>query len=385
MATIYDVARAAGVSPASVSRVLNRPTTVSEALRQKVLAAIDELDFSPRAEAVARARLGIKTIAVVAPFSSHAAASRRVAGIVSAAQRENVEVLLYDHPSATISGDAVLSTIPVRGRVDGVVVVSLPLDAPTAARLLARHLPTVLLDTSHPQFPSISTDDEVGGRLAAEHFLEMGHTFLGFLGESTVQATSPSSRRWRGFSSAFESKGIDVQAQVLRVDSGPDDAARVAVSMLTRPEAPTAIFASDDDRAAAVLQAAATLGIEVPRELAVIGFDDSPVARILGLGTVRQPLEQSGEFAARMLLRLLENKPIPQIPTLRVELISRRSSGASRHAVQGDRADSRDDERPERQETLMFGMRECRRCLDTSAMSSMSRHSCRRCPENRPR
>jgi len=326
-ATIYDVARAAGVSPATVSRVVNRPELVSAQARQRVLAAIDELDFRPRAEAVARARLGIRSIGVVAPFAAHQAAARRLAGIVKSAP-DQVEIVLYNHPSATETYSPTLAALPVRGRLDGLIVMSLPIDDDTAARLLNRRVPTVLLDTHHTLFPSIATDDEAGGRLVAEYMLSRGRRRFGFIGENPRRQDSPSAQRWRGFSHALREAGTEWSA-IKTGWTGDDfrETARVALRILGSTDGPIAVFASDDGRGAGVLQAAAALGKSVPDDALVFGFDESQLAQVLGLATVRQPLEESGALAVSMILAIIEGDDVPPQSVLRVQLVPRRSAG----------------------------------------------------------
>jgi DNA-binding LacI/PurR family transcriptional regulator len=286
--TIRDVAAAAGVSLSTVSLALNSPARVSAATRQRVLDAVDELGFVPKAEAVARARRGVGRIGVLAPFSTYPSAARRVTGILRAVGDRPLEVVLFDQESAAHSSTPLLGSLPVTGRLDGIIVVSRPLDPSVAGRL--SRLRTVLLDVRHPGFDSVSASDEAGGRLVAEHLLARGHRRFAFLSEAQESDAyvSPSQRRLAGFRAALP--GLPVTAAV--------GAART----LLVEHRPTAVFAANDLLAAGVLRAAHSLGLAVPDDVAVVGFDDGDLAETLDLTTVRQPLEESGRIALEMLL-----------------------------------------------------------------------------------
>lgn len=323
--TIYDVARRAGVSTATVSRTLNNPLRVAVETRTRVLVAVDDLDFVPKADAVSRARRGVGRIGVIAPFTSHDAARRRFNGILREAG-DVLEVVAYDHPSAAASPFPLLSVLPTTGHLDGLIVMSFALDDAVAARLEARDYPVVLLDTDDERFPSITTNDHQGGRLAARHLVDLGHERIAYLGEAQHVATreAPSTRRLAGLRDHLTESGIPLPDTSIRLSpNGTHVAALEAISLLRLKDRPTAIFASDDIRAAGVLRGAATLGITVPDDLSVIGYDDGDLAETLGLTTVRQPLEESGVLAVRTMRQRLHTTTTPATTTLRVKIITR--------------------------------------------------------------
>lgn len=198
--TIYDVAAEAGVSISTVSLTLNSPGRVSERTRRRVLAAVDALGYVPKPDAVAKARRGVGRVGVIAPHTSYPSVARRLNGVLRAAATRPLEVVLFDHESAAESASPLLSSLPVTGRLDGLIVVSIPLDDAVARRLTAVKLPTVLVDVRHPGFDSVHTDDVAGGRLAAEHLIARGHRRFGFLGEAQTsdRYVSPSRRRLEG-------------------------------------------------------------------------------------------------------------------------------------------------------------------------------------------
>ncbi|MDN3357358.1 LacI family DNA-binding transcriptional regulator [Actinomadura sp. DC4] len=313
MPTIRDVAAEAGVSVSTVSLVLNSPDRVREPTRRKVLAAVEALGFVPKAEAVARARRGVGRVGVLAPYTSYPSAARRLAGVLEAVAHRPVEVVVFDQESAARTPSPLLASLPVTGRLDGIIIVSRPLE-------VAPRLPTALVDVRHPGLDSVYTDDAFGGRLAAEHLLRRGHRRFGFLGEAqeSDRYVSPAQKRLAGYRTALAGAALDVRLT--------GDALTGARALLTGADRPTAVFASDDTLAAGVVRAAHELGLSVPADVSVVGFDDGPLAEALGLTTVRQPLEESGRTGMELLLQRLERPgAAAREVTLGLELIMRGS------------------------------------------------------------
>lgn len=329
-ATIYDVATRAAVSISTVSLALNAPNRVRPATLERILAAADELHYVPKAEAVAHARRGVRRIGVMAPFTSYTSFSRRLNGVMRYLNRGAWEIVVYDQESAAFTVPS-LASIPLTNKLDGLIVMSLPLEDKTADRILHRRLPTVLVEARRPGFSSVSIDDAEGGRLAARLLLDRGHTRVGFIGElkrTRPDVTLPGDVRRDAFRDALAVAGHPLLEQRIRVvPHDPDAACHAAHSLLDLPDRPTAIFAQDDVLAGGVLKAARARRIRVPEELAVIGFDDSEIAHHLGLTTVRQPLEESGELAADMLVAQLSSPGRSlQHTTLALELIERETT-----------------------------------------------------------
>lgn len=329
-ATIYDVASEAGVSISTVSLALNSPARVSDRTRQRVLRAADRLGYTPKPEAVAKARKGVGRIGVIAPYTSYPSVARRLSGVLQAVGDKPVEVVVFDHPSAARSSSPLLAGLPLTGRLDGLIVVSLPLENGTADRLTAQGLPVVLVDVSRPGFDSVHTDDTEGGRLVAEHLVERGYTSFGFLGESQASDAyvSPGQRRLAGFRAGLDGAGRQLPPESVHfTEHGLERAAAAAEEALSGPRRPAALFAGDDTLAAGALRAARKLGLNVPGDLAVAGFDDTELAQALDLTTVRQPLEESGRAAVELLLRRMNggSSAVREV-NLRLELVPRNST-----------------------------------------------------------
>jgi DNA-binding LacI/PurR family transcriptional regulator len=317
-ATIYDVAARAGVSTSTVSLALNAPSRVKASTLNRILEAVDALDYVPKTEAVIRARRGVGRLGVIAPFTSFPSFARRLNGVLGAAAEQHLEVVVYDEPSAAT---ARLASLPLTRRVDGLIVMSLPFSDDVAKRLLEQRVRTVLVELQRPGFSSVTIDDTAGGRMVAELLTREGHTRCAFVGhaQQTHEYVSQSESRLSGFRS-----GLAAPPKVRLVHHSFEAARAGARDLLSSAERPTAIFAHDDILAAGVLRAANELGLSSPTDLAVVGFDDSEIAEPLGLTSVRQPLEESGEIAAQTLLAHLDDpRRTPRNTTLALTLIER--------------------------------------------------------------
>ncbi len=159
--TIYDVAKQAGVSIATVSRMLNAPGKVNGETRERILAAIDALGFVPKAEARARAMHGTGRIGVISPFFTAPSFVQRLRGIAEALSAKKFELVIYTVDSADhLKG--FLSSLPLTGNLDGLIILSLPVDDADARRLVDHGLPTVLVEFPHPSLSSVEIDDVHG-------------------------------------------------------------------------------------------------------------------------------------------------------------------------------------------------------------------------------
>lgn len=327
--TIYDVATLAGVSISTVSLALNAPTRVSAETRRKVLEAVDALGFVPKPEAVARARRGVGRVGIVAPYTSYPSVARRLNGILHTGSQHALEIVLFDQESAAQSSSPLLSSLPITGRLDGLIIVSLLLDEAVARRLTDLRLPTVLIDTHYSGFDSVSTSDFSGGRLVAGHLIARGHHHFSFLGETqqSLLYVSPAQQRLAGYRAALSEAGFSLIENDVRFTAHDIRSAfETAKLLLSVEHRPTAIFASSDTLAAGALKAAYDLGLTIPDDIAIVGFDDGELAEALNLTTVRQPLEESGRAAMERLLQQLDKPDTVREVTLGLELILRGTS-----------------------------------------------------------
>jgi LacI family transcriptional regulator len=317
--TIYDVAALAGVSISTVSRVLNSPERVSDDARQKVIVAIDELGFIPKAEARARALQNLPRIGVLTPFFTAPSFVQRLRGIGSALTPTNHELIIYTVDSLPLL-QGYLTNLPIKGNLDGLIVMSLPVDDASTHRL-AQHGPhTVFIENCKAGFTNIEIDDFQGGRLAAQYLLSKGHKRCGFIGDINPPdfAIRPVVQRLKGFQQGLSDAGITLGNEYIRSSSYEQEATKQAVTeLLNLPLPPTAIFAAADIQATVALKVARGMGLHVPGDLAVLGFDDLDLADYVGLTTIRQPLDDSGRIAVELLLSQLAE---PSQPSQHIQL-----------------------------------------------------------------
>jgi DNA-binding LacI/PurR family transcriptional regulator len=326
--TIRDVARHAGVSVATVSRVLNDVPVVRTEMRERVNAAIGELGYRPSSTARSLSLGRAQAIGVVAPFFTSPSVIERLRGVVERVGERGYDLMLYDIEAPIHRVDA-FRDFARRARVDGLLVLSLPLLADEVAALRRENLPVVLVDAEHDGVAHVAIDDVRGGELAAEHLLTRGHRRIGFVGDVAANpfGFTSSERRRRGLRVALERAGIVPDAALERLGRHDRADARVlATDLLGGEHRPTAVFAASDTQAIGVLEAARSLGLRVPEDVAVIGFDDIEVASLLELTTVRQPLRQSGARGADLLLSAIEGGTPPRAALEPLTVIQRRTT-----------------------------------------------------------
>jgi DNA-binding LacI/PurR family transcriptional regulator len=327
--TIRDVARHSGLSVATVSRVLNDMPIVSADTRDRVRRAVDELGFRRSATARSLSLGRSQTVGVVAPFFTTPSVVERLRGISERLVQHGYDLMLFDVETPGQRADA-LRDFAQRDRVDGLLVISLPLSDDEVDALRQDDLPVVLVDIGHPGLPHVVIDDVRGGELAAGHLIERGHRRIGFIGDLPANpfGFTSSERRREGFRRALLAAGIERADELERLGvHGRESARALARELLGPDDRPTAIFAASDVQAFGALEAADALGLRVPEDVAVIGFDDIEIAATVGLTTVRQPLGESGARGAELLLMAIEGggqEPVEELEPLAV--IERRTT-----------------------------------------------------------
>jgi LacI family transcriptional regulator len=312
--TIYDVAELSGVSITTVSRFLNMPDKVNPETRARIITAIDALGFVPKAEARARALKQNGRIGVITPFFTAPSFVQRMRGIASSLSKGNYELVIYT-VETTDHLRSYLSSLPITGSLDGLIIMSLPITDEEANRLVEHGMQTVLIEYPHKKMNSVEIDDVLGGRMAVEYLLKKGHRRIAFLGDTDLPEFSihPVSQRLVGFRQALADANIPLPDTFIRLAPYTQEQTRIAAEeLLALPEPPTAIFAATDFQALGVLKAARKSNIQVPEQLAVIGFDDLDWAEYADLTTIRQHLDESGRLAVETLLAHIAdpNRPV---------------------------------------------------------------------------
>lgn len=324
--TIVDVAEISQVSISTVSRVINTPEKVNLATRQKVYDAIDKLGFVPQAEARARALRYKGRIGVITPFFTAPSFVQRLRGIAATLSKENFDLIIYTVDSNNRL-QSYLSSLPLTGNLDGLVIVSLPVADNDVNRLIEHDLPTVLIEFPHPLLNGVEINDVEGGRIATEYLIKKGHKRIAFLGDTDLPEYSihPVNLRLKGFRQTMKTANLEIPKDFVRLAPYSQDQARiVARELLDNPNPPTAIFAATDLQALGVLKAARQMDIKIPDQLAIIGFDDLDMADYEDLTTIRQHLDESGRIAIEILLSHITDPTRPaQHITLPLSLIER--------------------------------------------------------------
>jgi DNA-binding LacI/PurR family transcriptional regulator len=329
-ATIQDVARLANVSVATVSRVLNKSTAVKPATRDRVLVAIKELDYTPNLSA-RRLKTGrTLSIGVFLPFLTLPSYSERLRGVQKALADTIYDLVLVSAETADHI-NACVTNLLHSSRVDGAIVVSINLTPKHVEQFQQTGTSVVLVDSHYPPLNRVFVDDAAGGYQATQHLIGLGHSKIGFLSDYLDNPFGFVGMRHRfdGYCHALTEAGISSRQEYCQHGQlGGREAFQKAKNLLTLPDRPTAIFAASDTHAVGVLKAAHELGIRVPEELSVVGYDDIRDAEYLNLTTIKQYLFKMGMEATQLLLSSLED---PSAPTceirLQTELVLRGTTG----------------------------------------------------------
>lgn len=323
---MLSVAARAGVSDATVSRVLSGSKSVSASTRERVLAAVEELNYRPNGLARRLRRGRTEAIGVIVPFSMSPSAVERLRGVVAGLEGTDYDLVLFD-VQAPEHRLKTFAHVAQPDRVDGILLVSLPPREEELELVRRAGLPLVLVDAEHPAAPRVVIDDAHGGALAAEHLIALGHRRIAFVGDVLPSPFGFPRTRFAGFARALAAAGIELPTELIREGPHGREVARaLARELLALQAPPTAIFAASDTQAVGVLAAARERGLAVPRDLSVIGFDDVEPAELVGLTTVRQPLWASGRRGVELLLGSLEDPREPEEEVLPLEVVVRRTT-----------------------------------------------------------
>ena len=309
--TISDVAKAAGVSTATVSYVLNRPQHVTNATRAKVLDAIERLGYVRNASA-RQLRDGRSRIVGLVIIDSNPFNIELTRGVEDAVVEEG-HVVVVCNSATSAAREARNLRLLTEQNVDKVLITPVSRDKLVQLdQLRDRGASIVFVDYPVPRKDhcSVSVDDKLGGRLAAEHLIGLGHTRLALINGHPTMFTLGDRRK--GFVAGLEAAGLelaparDIETESVSVAAGEEAAGR----LLDGEDRPTAVFCGNDTLAIGALRAAIRRGLSVPDDLAIVGYDDLVFAELsaVPLTTIRQPSYQLGYRAAKLLLDEAENR-----------------------------------------------------------------------------
>ena len=323
--TIYDVAERAGVSKSLVSLVLRGSARVSDEKRDAVLAAVDALGYTPSRLAAGLAGSRTRSVGVVIDEFENLWFAPALAGLRAALAEERISLSVADAALNAHLGIDPLEAFRAL-RVDGVVLAG---EAPAGA-LERLGVPVIVLGTrgeAAADAPVVASDEVAGGRLATAHLLDLGHRDVACVSAPGASAAA----REAGYAAEMGARGLE--PRIVRAERTDEaSAGRAAAGILGSPvtPCPTAVFAVNDPMAVGVIGAAVERGLAVPRDLSVVGYDDSPIASygLLSLTSVSGDPRELGEVAGRELVALIAGRDAPERTLLAPRLVVRGSTAA---------------------------------------------------------
>ena len=331
-ATLAEIARAAGVSTPTVSKVLNGRSDVAPATRVRVEELLRRHGYSRRRGSGQPAPL----LDLVFHELESAWAMEVIRGVENVARQHGLNVVLSESAGRLTPGQTWVDGVLAR-RPTGVVLVLSNLDPRQRAQLTSRDIPFVVMDPAGDpgdDVPSIGATNWHGGLAATRHLIELGHRRIAVMGGPSRMMCSRA--RIDGYRAALETAGLPVDPGLVREGNFHHETGySLGLELLRLPDRPTAIFTGNDLQALGLYEAARELGLRIPQELSVVGFDDLPIARWIGppLTTVRQPLTEMAEAAARLVIDLSKGaRPAALRADLATRLVERSSTAPPRAA-----------------------------------------------------
>jgi len=328
--SIKDIARAAGVSHSTVSRALAESPLVKEETRERIKQLAKEMGYSPHALARSLVTRRTQTVGVVVTTIADPFVSEIVRGLEETGQNHGYTIILCNSNAEPRRELAAVKALREK-RVDGIIVTASRVGDLYLPLLEDFGVPIVLINNQQTgkYVYSIGTDDLRGGQIATEHLLSLGHTRIAYI--ASPNNVNSSQARMNGYRMALESHGIALDPALLADGDGRPAAAMEATTRLLSQDAhPTAIFCYNDMTAIGTIRALKRMGIRVPDDISVVGYDDIPIVEYLDppLTTIRQRKYDMGCMAMEMLLRLLSGADDVHDVTIEPTLVVRESTSA---------------------------------------------------------
>lgn len=305
MATIKDVARAAGVSTATVSHVLNGTRNVSDELRARVHAAIAELHYQPSRVAASLRTKRSNSILLIIPDIANPFFPPLVRGVQDTFEPESYAIIV-GNTDRRRSRETEFLNLALRTNADGLIITASEIEYEDLLPLAARGVQTVLIGThiDHPNLDVVRIDNRAAACEAVQHLIDLGHRRIAMA--FGPMSTSSLEQRRQGYQQAMAAAGLPIEAGwVVEETARAADEYQGIRDLMTRPDRPTAIFAAADVIALDLLLVLRDMGLRVPEDVSVVGFDDIPATRLTtpALTTIHQPTYEMGRRAAELLIR----------------------------------------------------------------------------------
>ncbi|MEI7844448.1 MAG: LacI family DNA-binding transcriptional regulator [Chloroflexota bacterium] len=331
MPTISEVAQKAGVSPTTVSHVINKTRFVSDEKRERVEQVITEMNYRPNALAQSLRNGTTRSLGLILPDSANPFFAEVARSIENAAFGVGYSVILCNTENDLQKATLYLDVLSKK-QVDGVIFVMTGEGSNSLKNLVEMQIPTVIMDRDllGSELDFVLADSHQGGFMATQHLISLGHKRIGCIAGPAI--INQSSRRFAGYKQALQDAGLRIEpALIMNGNFHPDSGWELGREMLSLPNAPTAIFACNDLMAIGVLRAATELGLRIPDDLALVGYDDIELSSYTNppLTTIKQPTAEMGLTALKFLLgRITEPQSVRQNAVLPVSLVVRGSCGA---------------------------------------------------------
>lgn len=304
--TIYTVAQEAGVSIATVSKVINNTGRISEKTRQKVLKTMERLNYHPSTVASALTGKGTKNIGLLVPDVANPFFAEITRSIEDYSNSLDYGVMICSTDNKSERERKYVSLL-LRQKIDGIILASNFQNEELIQELLDKQVPIVLLAQEVPSMSiaSVTIDDFKGGSIAMQHLLSLGHRNIGIITENNRSGK----KRLHAYRQMLEEYGVEVdESYIMKCEASISDGAYYGEKLLRHPSRPTAIFACNDMIALGVMTAARNAGISIPDELSVIGFDNTIMSTVTVplLTTVSQPIREMGRKTVQLLMEDIE-------------------------------------------------------------------------------
>lgn len=329
VAGIKEVAEAAGVSSATVSRALRGMHHVNEQTREKILLAAASVGYDIPGEKLGIPRSRTKSIGVVAPYIASWYFSQVINGAEQVLREAGFDLLLYNF-SQMKGRERLFQHQLLKGRVDALIVISLPPTEEEFESMLSLGIPLALVGMHHKDCISIAIDDVAGARTATQHLVNQGHKEIALMSahpDDPLNFGGPHDRKIGFMQVLAENKLNWVPEREVYGDFTMYGGTRAMDELLARPNPPTAIFCESDEMALGAMRAMRRHGLKVPDDISIIGFDGHEMAEFSDLTTVEQPMQLMGEMAAHSIMDKLKKPEMPDAShTLPTTLIVRNST-----------------------------------------------------------
>lgn len=307
--TIYDVAKEANVSIATVSKVINNKGRISDETRKRVKETMKELNYRPNMIASALMGKQTNTIGLLIPDIANPFFSELARSIEVRGHENDYNLVICNTDYESEKEDQYLSLLS-RKQVDGFILASGFENIEKVEKLIKDEVPVVIVARDTPMFPvnAVAVDDFMGGFLAADHLIELGHTNIGVLARDLWS----NRERLRGFTSRLEQDELKINPNFQYIDNPNHVEAgnEMGERYLNHHNRPTAIFACNDLLAAGVIEKAKELGLKIPLDLSIVGFDNTVIATIIDppLTTISQPIESMGNEVMDLMISMIKGE-----------------------------------------------------------------------------